>query len=419
MSRRPSNSSRQRAGDDDGPCETTTAVCLVDEQTLAPSLESLLASCGALQSVLRQHDNPDPSDPDPSDGCRQVADHDAELEACRTEVADCIQTRNEPYQTTKSPRRRESPDSVVSGTELPANIASLMNSLRHEFRTAIDELKSAQEAAATSQSAVLKTLTEIIFQSSSMRNVSGDGVEQKLAETEDRILNRINQLSGLANAGNTHRSETSTNAGSGTSTAVGKDLPRSWAEIRDQLMVDGGTDNAQFEPDLQKLDRMPEESASAEVAAAEQTCRLEIPLAVDAETLNDLELRTAFYEREAFILTLIGRLRHQHQMSSGHLPAEQLKSMAGHLPEDLTVQVLQTLQQLDDLARIGELELSLERARLSRQVSQLEHSRRLIEHNARQLGLTLAADGTLSNPQKPTVRGSESRRWLSKLGFGQ
>ena len=90
-----------------------------------------------------------------------------------------------------------------------------------------------------------------------------------------------------------------------------------------------------------------------------------------------------------------------------------------HLPENLAAQVTQTLQQLDELARIGELELSLERARLARHVNQLDDSRRLIEHHARQLGLTLTDDGTLSNPQKSAVRGSGSRRWLSKLGFGQ
>ena len=67
----------------------------------------------------------------------------------------------------------------------------------------------------------------------------------------------------------------------------------------------------------------------------------------------------------------------------------------------------------------GELELSLERARLSRQVSQLDNSRRLIEHNARQLGFTLEENGTLSNPDKVILRGSGSRRWLSKLGFAQ
>ncbi len=416
MPRRSSKSSCQRLSDNLGPAETNTAVSHVAERTPLPSLESLLESCGAFQSTLRQYGNADPSDE-----FKHLPDQNVEQHTGCSFVVDCEQTANgsneaEESQAALSPQ--ESIDSTAS-IAIPANVASLMNTLRHEFRTAIDELKSAQAAAATSQGAVLKSLSEIIFQSSVMRDGSGGGLEQRLAEAEDRILSRINQVGGLAHVGDRKTSATSTSAGSGGLTPVQDDTARSWAEIRNQFMVEGGADDAPAIPVLQRLDRALEKSPSAETATAEHEYRLEVPCAVDVETLNELELRTAFYEREAFISTLIGRLRHQHQKSSGHHPAEQLKSMAGYLPEELTVQVLQSLQQLDELARIGELELSLERARLSRQLSQLDHSRQLIEHNARQLGLTLAADGTLSNPQKPTVRGSESRRWLSKLGFGQ
>ena len=252
-----------------------------------------------------------------------------------------------------------------------------------------------------------------------MRDGSDGGLEVKLAEAEDRILSRINQVGGFAYTDDRTSSPAFTSVGSSSSAPAKNNPARSCAEIRDQFMVDGGVDDTPFEPVLQNTDRAPEESASEEIASAEQECRLEVPCAVDVETLNEMELRTALYEREAFIITLIGRLRHQHQKSSEHLPADQLKIMVQHLPEDLASQVFQTLQQLDELARIGELELSLERARLSRQVRELDHSRQLIEHNARQLGLTLAADGNLSNTEKVILRGSSSRRWLSKLRFGQ
>ena len=428
MSRRSSSSSRQcssdqRSSDQRGPYETTAAVSPVTEQTTGPSLESLLASCGALQSALWQRDDADNATAaDPTSEFKQDADWNAEQNAGCTAVAEGERTPNEADSAVESQAdlsQQQPIDSGVVGIALPADVKSLINSLRHEFRASIDELKSAQSAAAASQSAVLKTLAEIIFQSASTRDGSGSGLEQMLSETEDRILNRINQVGGLAHVGDTKASAASTNAGSRASASVQNKATRSWAEIRDEFMVHGGVYDSPAEPVLQERDCTPEESASPEAVSADQECRLEVPHAVDAELLNEQELRTAFYEREAFILTLIGRLRHQHQRSSGHLPAEQLKSMAEHLPEDLAVQVLQTLQQLDERARIGELELSLERARLSRQLSQLDHSRQLIEHNARQLGLTLAADGTLSNPQKQAIRGSESRRWLSKLGFGQ
>ena len=393
------------------------AVSPVTEQTQALSLESLLASCGALQSALRQHD-----DADSSDEIKQSSDQGDEHDAGCTLAAEYERIVHEPNEAeaTQAESSSQQPiDSATADIALSADVTSLINSLRHEFRASIDELKSAQAAAAAGHGAVLKTLTEIIFQSSAMRESSGGSLEQKLAETEDRILSRIKQIGGLALAGDGKASATTTNPGSSGSAPVKNNPARSWAEIRDQYMVDGGVGDAPVVQVPQKVDRTPEATASAETAKAEEECRLEVPRAVDVETLNEQELRTVFYEREAFISTLIGRLRHQHQKSNGHLPAEQLKCMAEHLPEDLAVKVHQTLQQLDELARIGELELSLERARLSRQVSQLDHSRKLIEHNARQLGLTVAADGTLSHPQKQKVRGSESRRWLNKLGFGQ
>ncbi|MBC7964800.1 MAG: hypothetical protein H7Z17_02650 [Fuerstia sp.] len=419
MSRRSPSPGSQRTSDKCNPSARTTAVLPVAEQTSAPSLESLLASCGALQSVIRKNE-----DTNPYDEFRPDADQNSEPDDCRMEVAACTRTADELVDSPADlspaePSQPEPVDSDVACIAPSGDVAALMNSLRQEFRASIDELKSAQSAAAASQSAVLKTLTEIIFQSSSMRGSSGDGLEEKLAAAEERILSRINQFVGAANVSGPKESAGSTSAGSGRTTPVQKAADRSWAEIRDELMVNDGVENTSVAPVRPESDRTLEESDSTETVAAEHECRLEVPRAVDVESLNERELRAAFYEREAFILTLIGRLRHQHQKSSGHLPADQLKSMAGHLPEDLALQVLQTLQQLDELARIGELELSLERARLSRQVSQLNDSRHVIEHNARQMGLTLAADGTLSNPHKQTTRSSGSRRWLSKLGFGQ
>ena len=417
MSRPFSNRSRQTSGDINGLSETTTAISPIAQQTSVPSLESLLASCGALHSALRHRGDADPPD-EIKYGVDQRDQHDA---GC-TVVTECRRIANERNGAEEAQAelsQQEPVHSAAAGVALPADVVSLMKLLRNEFRTSMDELKSAQSEAAASQGALLKTLAEIIFKSSAMREGSEGGLDEKLAEAEDRILSRISQVGRLAHADDRRVSSASTSVGAGIPAPAKNNPARSWAEIRDQFMIDGGVDDTPVEPVLQKIDYTPEESTSEDIAAAEQECRLEVPCAVDAEKLNEQELRTAFYEREAFILTLIGRLRHQHQNSSEHLPAEQLKSMAAHLPEEMAAQVFQTLQQLDELARIGELELSLERARLSRQVRQLDHSRQLIEHNARQLGLTLAADGKLSNPEKVILRGSGSRRWLSKLGFGQ
>ncbi len=417
MSDRFSNHHRQCSVDNSRSSATATTLMPVAEQRSAPSLDSLLASCGALRSAFRQDGNAVSSDE-----TNHTEDSNVELDACQTEVMECELTANVLNHTEESqadPWQQESIDSKFAIKAMPADIATFIHSLRQEFRASIEDLKSAQSAAAASQSAVLKTLTEIIFQSSSMHDHSGGGLERKLEELEDRILSRINQVGGLSQVGETKASAVFSSPGSGKSTPVKDNSARSWAEIRDEFILEGEVGAPPAEPGLQKFDPIQEESANEDTAMLDQDCILEVPRAIDPETLNEQELRAVFFEREAFISTLIGRLRHQHQKSNGHLPAEHLRHMAEHLPEDLAEQVLRTLQQLDELARIGELELSLERARLARQVNQLGHSRHLIEHNARQLGLTIAQDGTLSNPQNTTPRTGGSRRWLSKLGFGQ
>ena len=408
-----SNHHRQCSGDNSA--TSATALIPIAEQTSAPSLYSLLASCGALQSAFLQDANAGSSD-----ATNHSEDSNVELDACQTAVMECELTENILNHTEESqaePSRQESIDSSFAITAMPADIATFMNSLRHEFRATIEDLKSAQSAAA-SQSAMLKTLTEIILQSSSMHDHSAGGLERKLEELEHRILSRINQVGGLAHVREAKASPVFSSPASGNSTPVKQNPARSWAEIRDEFILEGEVGEAPAKPGLPEFDPIQEEPANEDTAMSDQDCILEVPRAIDPETLNEQELRAVFFEREAFISTLIGRLRHQHQKSNGHLPAEHLRHMAEHLPEDLAEQVLRTLQQLDELARIGELELSLERARLARQVNQLGHSRHLIEHNARQLGLTIAQDGTLSNPQNTTLRSSGSRRWLSKLGFG-
>jgi hypothetical protein len=203
---------------------------------------------------------------------------------------------------------------------------------------------------------------------------------------------------------------------------VKKNSARSWAEIRHDLVMESENEGSAFKHEhIETIDPGSDPgsiSTDDEAEIPECECIVEVPQAIDPEKLDEQELRAAFYEREEFITKLISRLRHQYQKSNAHLPAEQLKHMAEHLPQELAAQVLQTLEQLNELARVGELELSLERARLARQINQLDHSRQLIKHNARQIGLTLDEDGTVSNPQKLTLRNTGSRRWLSKLGFG-
>jgi hypothetical protein len=399
MSRRSSNSRCQHS---DAVSDPNITVVSDDAEDLPkPSLESLLASCGALQSVLRHEDDYSETMPE----CDSAENSLDPAEESSVEVPEC-------EASTPEQELCSVPD------EAPSVATGWLEQLRHEFRTSIEEIKSSQTAAAASQSAVLKTLTEIIFQSSSVRDSSEGSIDQKLSEFEDRLVSRITQMGGLPVEGHGRDLSRSSNSVPCVTESVKKNLARSWADIRNELVIqceNGGDGSA---CDQIEVHRSESELVIDDSSSMMGDCIDEVPNMIDPESLNEQELRAVFHEREEFITKLIGRLRHQHQKSSGHLPAEQLQHMAEHLPEELAEQVLQTLQQLNELARIGELELSLERARLARQVNQLDHSRQLIEHNARQIGLTLDDDGTLSNPQNLTLRNSGSRRWLSKLGFG-
>ncbi|MCA9011797.1 MAG: hypothetical protein KDB01_18715 [Planctomycetaceae bacterium] len=409
MSRRTSKSSQAGSSAIASPVETADSQN--SGNSPVPSLESLLASCGALQSVLKHVDAPEEIAAEPEPESNDIVGS-----------AECVaEESNEGAPTPDVPVVEQ--DNVAANDVVSTESAGWIESLRHEFRSSIDELKATQAAAAASQSAVLKTLTEIIFQSSTSRDSSESGLEKKLAEFEDRILNRIVQIGGLTGSGEISRTSAAFNealpvAKPHGGESVKKNQSRSWAEIRNALVTQGENGGTDFGNDQPEARGEHSVAAEVETESSEPDYIVDIPEVIDPDSLTEQELRAVFHEREGFIATLIGRLRHLHQKSSGHLPAEQLKHMAEHLPEELAAQVLQTLQQLNELARIGELELSLERARLSRQVNQLAHTRQLLEHNARQIGLTIEEDGTVLNPQNLTLRNGGSRRWLSKLGFG-
>ncbi len=142
-----------------------------------------------------------------------------------------------------------------------------------------------------------------------------------------------------------------------------------------------------------------------------------IPEAVDPEALSDGPLREAFLERETFLSLLINRFRSRQESRATLLTAEQLRGLLVDCPVDMARLVQQSLRGLDELTRLGELELAFERARLARLRSQLQQSRQQIEVRARQLGLTLNDDGTLGHAGQTNSK-SSNRRWLTKLGFG-
>lgn len=323
-------------------------------------------------------------------------------------------------------------------------VANLADALRTELRTSISELQASQAAAASAQSEVLKTLSEIIFQTAAAREPSGDAIERAVGGMEDRLFARLSSAgisASVAESSPTGDNSAVADKGKEKHAGFAARLPkplqnavRSWDEIRTELMSHSDLSDATVSihassaPSPTADGEMPMSSAAFVEATQltsdrhfrlpEQDPLLEVPNAVDPESLDETQLREAFKEREAFISTLISRIRRQHENMTGLLSADQLRMLQTEMPEDLANLIRVTLRRMDDLARMGELEMALERARIARQLNQLQHSRQIIEHNARQLGMTLNPDGSISSSGGPQ-KTSNSRRWLGKLGFGQ
>ncbi len=341
-----------------------------------------------------------------------------------------IATRVVEQQIEEAPPLLKSPADSSNGS-LRSELKELTETLRVEFRQSLEALQASQAAANAAQSEVLKTLTEIMFQSAGSRDIPADVIEKAFSGVEERLMARLDEVAG--NSAATPNSSSPASPGP-ISTRTGHGSPmklqnaassvtRSWEQIKSEMMTKGELTESSSTVKSQKpataLPEVAQLTSDRHFRLPEQDLSLEIPRAIDPETVSDQELRDAFREREAFITTLIARIRRQQESATGQLSAEQLRSLAEELPEELAEQVRHTLKQMDDLARMGELELSLERARIARQVNQLAHSRQLLERNARQLGMIVNADGTIVHGPNQAGRGSGSRRWLGKLGFGQ
>lgn len=312
-----------------------------------------------------------------------------------------------------------------SQSSLRDELRCLGTTLRDEFKNAISELQSAQAAAINAQSEVLKTLTEMIYQSAASHDIPTETLERAFSGIEERLISRIEAVAvkTVAVAETTPSGRTPESPAPMKLQNSASTVARSWEQIRSEMISKGDVTetpclNNENQPSEQ-LHEVTQLTSDRHFRLPEQDPALEIPRAVDPDTLSEDELRDAFCERESFIATLIARIRRQQDLATGQLSPEQLHSLVTDLPDELATQVRHTLKQMEDLARMGELELSLERARIARQINQLEHTRHTLEQNARQLGMELHSDGSIAASTNQPGRKSSSRRWLGKLGFGQ
>lgn len=203
-----------------------------------------------------------------------------------------------------------------------------------------------------------------------------------------------------------------------------------WASIRSAFLV-GHQIDAEEDPasdpaisatesevsnQQQQLDSVPDSEV------AEEPSLVEIDgyeVVADLDSLDEPELRETVENQERVISMLIRKLQ-TRQINRPTMTPEQLAAVQELAEEDLALEIRETLAILHDLQRQGELELSLERARLSRRRTDLDQLQERIEGRARTLGVVIKDDGTIDDI-KAAERGlgSKSRRWLGAMGFGE
>ncbi len=196
---------------------------------------------------------------------------------------------------------------------------------------------------------------------------------------------------------------------------------KSWDDIRNACLESHGENvsDASGEEETSKRTELEtfEEDASH---VNEPESELEIPEFTsigEPESLNAEELRTAVINQERTISMLVKRLQ-KRSRAAQRISQDQLADLSENSPEELQAAIGETLQLLRNQSRYGELELSLERARVSRQASQLEVASDRLHARARTMGLEIDENGEISQNASTKERGSKGRNWLGAMGFG-
>jgi len=120
-------------------------------------------------------------------------------------------------------------------------------------------------------------------------------------------------------------------------------------------------------------------------------------------------LQTAVFERDAYIATLLRRLRTVEELS---LPNDWSELTAAD--PDLAGSLQQMSVRLDETLRMAEVEISLERAQVAREKMQIAAQEEAIAKHLKRLGLT--SIDQLAGQDAPGGNGANDRRWARFLG---
>ena len=143
----------------------------------------------------------------------------------------------------------------------------------------------------------------------------------------------------------------------------------------------------------------------------------ELPEKVDFDSATKEELRDAIISRDEYIKTIVDHLSAARKQFGIQSP-ENWEDLQG-CPQELIEKVQQLEKQLEDQLRLGEVSLSLERARLSREETQLNLAKIQIQKELRKQGIDpQTIPGLESNSEtadSPVEEKTNGTKWLNML----
>ncbi|MGD9857610.1 MAG: hypothetical protein AB7U20_21920 [Planctomycetaceae bacterium] len=196
--------------------------------------------------------------------------------------------------------------------------------------------------------------------------------------------------------------------------------PTGWEAMKAQLLGAGGSASPApgvGQKPVNKPAAVPQPPADTSTAAsaAEQTVRLgdnvQLPEPVDFETANREELEQAIEVRDHFIGILTRRLRNEQHRTRETVDWEALNNA----PQELRARLQALEADLEDRLRIAEVELSLERARLSRIQSRVEDMQRQVEVRMKPARQQASANSAPAGRSAADADQAGSKSWLDNL----
>lgn len=232
-------------------------------------------------------------------------------------------------------------------------------------------------------------------------------IEIQLGELRDLILSRWQSPSA--------RPETDSSPPDHVAWSLNNHSHQEIREAAPQVPAETGV-AAGFSQELSEWDRLKSQLLDPTDVPSEQPAPCEEPLpppppAVDFSTATAEDLAAAVNARDEFIGYLLRRLR---AAEAGVLPAD-WSPLAQHDPE-WTTRLQRLAQQLEEKLRLAEVEFSLERARLAREHTRLQHQQELLAKQLKRLGLKSIEE---LEEQSPPQAGTHERRWVRFLGINR